>query len=84
MTWQQKIVRPILGHRVVTLIAIAAVTAVSMFYASRVGFDNSIEIWFLKDDPNLIGYHDFLERFGADEVTVLGVFADDDRQAQTK
>lgn len=59
------------------LAAIGLITAVAAFFAARVVFDSSIEIWFLENDPDLLTYHDFLDRFEADEVIVLGVFADD-------
>ena len=45
--------------------------------AVRVEFDSDIEIWFVEDDANLHQYRAFLKRFEADEITVLGVFADD-------
>ena len=35
--------------------------------------DNSLSVWFLKDDPMLKDYHQFHERFGNDEVVVLMV-----------
>jgi predicted RND superfamily exporter protein len=33
--------------------------------------DNSLESWFLKDDPALLAYQDFQEKFGNDEVVIL-------------
>ncbi len=71
------IILNILRLRVLILIAVATLTAVAFVFALRVGFDSSIDIWFLEDDPNLIVYRDFLERFGADEMAVVGIFADD-------
>jgi uncharacterized protein len=59
------------------LAAIGLITLVASYFASRVVFDSSIEIWFLENDPDLIIYHEFLDRFVADEVVVMGVFADD-------
>lgn len=41
----------------------------------RRGLRQSIEIWFLDDDEGLATYHDFLERFEADEIALVGVFA---------
>ncbi len=35
--------------------------------------DNSIRVWFLDDDPKLVDYHQFHERFGNDEVILLHV-----------
>lgn len=33
--------------------------------------DNSLNIWFLEDDPALVEYHKYTERFGNDESIVL-------------
>ncbi|WP_187261157.1 efflux RND transporter permease subunit [Pontibacter beigongshangensis] len=35
--------------------------------------DNSLTVWFLEDDPALVPYHTFQERFGNDEVVILVV-----------
>ena len=75
--WERRIVDAVLRHRLLVLGAVLAITVVAGYYASRVEFDSDIEIWFLEDDPNLVTYRDFLDRFSADEITVLGVFADD-------
>ena len=37
--------------------------------------DNSLRIWFLDDDPELLAYDAFHERFGNDEVMLLNVHA---------
>ena len=33
--------------------------------------DNSLKVWFLKDDPALLAYEAFQERFGNDEVIIV-------------
>ena len=35
--------------------------------------DNSLTVWFLNDDPGLVAYHDFQQRFGNDEVVIVMV-----------
>ncbi|MBO0933776.1 efflux RND transporter permease subunit [Fibrella aquatilis] len=35
--------------------------------------DNSLTVWFLEGDPNLVAYHDFQQRFGNDEVVIVMV-----------
>ncbi|TGE06646.1 efflux RND transporter permease subunit [Hymenobacter fodinae] len=35
--------------------------------------DNSLAAWFLEDDPALVAYQEFQERFGNDEVVIIGV-----------
>lgn len=64
------------ARRWLLLLGIVLITVGAGWLASGVGFDNSIEIWFLEDDPNLVAYHDFLERFGADEFAVISLEAD--------
>jgi predicted RND superfamily exporter protein len=71
------LLRGLLLRRVIVLIAIGAITAVAILGAVRLRFDSSIEIWFLDNDPSLVTYRSFLKRFAADEVAVVGVFADD-------
>jgi len=56
---------------------VAIVSALAAFFASRVGFDDSIEIWLMEDDTELVAYREFLDRFDADEFAVLAIFADD-------
>jgi len=59
--------------RVATLLVLAAVSAVMAAGASRVSFDNSYEIWFLRDDPALAAYEDFQEEFGTDAAVVVAM-----------
>lgn len=56
---------------------VALTTLVAGILASKVRFDNSIEIWFLEGDPELASYNQFTERFGGDEFVVIGMAADD-------
>ena len=35
--------------------------------------DNSVEAFLHEDDPNLIHYNDFRDRFGRDDVTVIAI-----------
>lgn len=60
---------------IVALVAMATVAAGVM--ATKVRFDNSIEMWFLEDDPELADYNQFTEHFGGDEFVAIGVAADD-------
>jgi len=41
--------------------------------ALKVGVDNSLEIWFVEDDPNLETYQAFQEEYGNDEVVILAL-----------
>ncbi len=75
-SWERRWIDAVLRHRGAVLAGIAALSVVAGVFASRVRFDSDIEGWFLEGDPNLASYHAFLERFGADEVSVVGVFGD--------
>ena len=63
-------------HRIIVLTVILVISAIALFFCFKVEFDASVDIWFLENDPDLVVYQDFLDRFDADEVTVMGVFAD--------
>lgn len=67
----------VLRHRWAVLLAVGLLSVVAASFISRVGFDTSIESWVRADDPGLATYHAFIDRFSADEITVIGVFADD-------
>ncbi|OIP35758.1 MAG: hypothetical protein AUK47_16295 [Deltaproteobacteria bacterium CG2_30_63_29] len=75
--WEYRLLRPVIAHSRWVLIAVAVLTVVAMLLASTLEFESSIEVWFVEDDPDLLAYHEFLERFEADEVVLLAVFADD-------
>lgn len=67
----------VVRRRIAVLLLIGLLSLLAAVGASRVGFDSSIEVWFLEDDPDLVTYKDFLKRFQADEIVVVGVFAED-------
>ena len=69
----ESIVGFLYDHHWASLGVVLLVTAVLGAFASRVGVDNAVEIWFLDDDPTLVAYHDFQETYGNDEVVVLAV-----------
>ncbi|QJX45555.1 MMPL family transporter [Hymenobacter taeanensis] len=50
-------------------------TCVALWPGVRAGVqvDNSLSAWFLEGDPALVAYHEFQERFGNDEVVIIGV-----------
>jgi len=73
--WERKITSWIVRRRYAVLAAMVVVTVVAGIFAARVGYDSSLEVWFLEDDPALASYQAFLERFEADEILVLGLFS---------
>lgn len=76
-TWQDRVASAVVRHGGKSLIAVILLSIVAGFFAARVQFDTSIEVWFLEDDPALLTYRAFLDRFHADEIVVVAVFADD-------
>src|SRR5688500_10427235 len=47
--------------------------------ASQVRIDNSLETWFVHDDPAYLRYREFLAAFGNDELVVTAIHADSPR-----
>lgn len=56
---------------------ILATLAFSIFIPG-LGIDNSLEVWFLKDDPALKNYYEFKELYGNDEALMVLVKPDGD------
>jgi uncharacterized protein len=67
----ERIVGLIMRWRRLTLFLVALLTLGAAAAGARVGVDNAVEVWFLDDDPSLLAYHDFQQRFGNDEVVVI-------------
>jgi hydrophobe/amphiphile efflux-3 (HAE3) family protein len=70
---RRKMVGFILRHRVTMLALLLAITAVAGYFATRLQFDNSIEIWFREGDEGLARYRDFLDLFESDEFFVVAM-----------
>jgi len=63
-------------HPLVMLFLLGLITAMAGVLATRVSFQSAIEVWFLEDDPALVIYDEFTQRFAADEIIVLALDAD--------
>ena len=72
-----RLIDQLIHRRWSVLVALLATTLFAATFASRVEFDNSIETWFLEDDPSLAVYDRFTDLFRADQLVVVGVFAED-------
>jgi len=66
-----------------TLLLVAAVTAVAAFYARSVEIDGSMETLLAQGDPERTYYEEAKKTFGSEEVTIVGVFAEDVFQPAT-
>lgn len=64
-------------YRLLVLLLTVALAAASAVGASKLEFDSTLEGWLLEDDPGLVAYRDFIDRFVGDEISVIGVTADD-------
>lgn len=62
-----------MARRKLALAGLILVTVLLAIPSAKVGQDNSVDVWFLKDDPSLAAYQDFQERFGNDEVVAVAV-----------
>jgi predicted RND superfamily exporter protein len=71
MNSSEKIVAWIWDHRWMSSCMMLALAAMAGLCAMRVGVDNSVEIWFLKDDSTLKSYQAFQRRFGNDESVLV-------------
>ena len=71
MTRAERIVGWIYDRRRWCAALCAIVTALAAWQATRVGVDNSLEVWFVDDDPALVAYRTFQRTFGSDEVVVV-------------
>lgn len=71
----ERLIQLLIARRWLVLAVITIITIVAAGLATRVRFDNSIESWFLENDPNLAVYDKFTETFKADQIVIVGIFA---------
>lgn len=65
----------ILKYRIPVLLLILALGVGGMIYsATHMKTDNSVIVWFSKDDPHLVDYDDFLKRFPSDEFVMAAIY----------
>lgn len=64
----------VLGVFACALLAACVGAGRAVVAAGRLPLDNSLEIWFLEDDPALIRYREFLAAWGNDEAIVIALF----------
>jgi predicted RND superfamily exporter protein len=60
-------------HRLVALLAVVLWVGGLALAATQLRLDNSLDVWFVDDDPTLGSYRSFLEEFGNDEVVVTAI-----------
>ena len=72
----QRFVRLVLRRRRVVLAVSLLVLLAASASMSRLGFDNTVETWFLEGDPDLAVYDHFTDTFHGDQIVVVGCIAD--------
>lgn len=75
--WERRLVQNILKHKALALVLLSVTTVFAGYQALGLRYDQNIAVWFLKDDPSIVSYRSFLERFEADQIVVIGMFGDD-------
>ena len=75
--WERRLVQHIFKHKALALCMLGFVTATSGYFALQLQYDQSIEVWFLKDDKSIVDYRSFLKRFEAEQVVIMAIFGDD-------
>lgn len=73
----ERLVRLVVHRRRVVLVSSLLVLLAASMSLSGLGFDNTVETWFVDGDPDLAVYDHFTETFSADQIIVVGVFARD-------
>jgi uncharacterized protein len=71
MTVPSRVVAAIVGRPWRSLLVAAVVLVPMSWPAATVPTDNSLAVWFVRDDPALERYRSFLGQFGNDEVVVV-------------
>ena len=77
MSRTEHVVSTLQRHRWVVLFLLVLSAAFASRGALKVGVNNSLEIWFVEDDPQLQVYKRFQEEYGNDEVVVLALRHDE-------
>lgn len=75
--WSESLMRAVMKRPNTILVLAILLTVVAAISATRVSFNNAIDIWFLEDDTDVRDYQHFHELFGGDEVAIIGVFTTD-------
>ncbi len=63
-------------YRHVVLVVVGLITAAAAAMTSRLDFEDSLDVWFLEDDPDLSAYRSFVAQFQSDEMMVAALAAE--------
>ncbi len=65
--------RFIVRYRRMLAFALLIACVGGLYFARNINLDNSLELWFLEDDPTLAAYREFKEKYGNDEIILAMV-----------
>jgi predicted RND superfamily exporter protein len=68
-----KIVSLIYKNKIVFLILLFIISAISILFVKNIGVSNNINVWFPKGEPLLKSYQNFLKDFGNDESIIVAL-----------
>lgn len=66
----EKTARFIVKNRKITFFLFIFLVLAGTFFIKNIFIDNSIELWFLENDPALVSYNEFKKIYGNDEVII--------------
>jgi uncharacterized protein len=78
MSLSEKIIGGIQRRRWLILFLVALSCVFATKGALKVKIDNSLEIWFSEEDPQLQSYQQFQQDFGNDEVVILALHSENE------
>ncbi len=69
----QKIAEILIKRKWYILLALVMVTLALSTSLKNLKIDNSLETWFLRDDPTLVNYNEFKRIYGTDEIVIAWI-----------
>lgn len=71
--WFRGFANSLVRFRNIIFFLLVILTAVITVLAGPIRIDNSLEVWFLEDDPTLNAYNKFKDRYGSDFEVILAL-----------
>lgn len=72
MPWQRS-VQALWKYRYHLLFLCAGVTAAALTQLPQLRVSNSLDMWYPRNDPALLQYQQFQQRFGSDEIVIIAI-----------
>ncbi len=71
--WFRVFAHTLVRFRSIIFSLLVILTVLAVILAGQIRIDNSLEVWFLEDDPSLIAYNEFKDRYGSDFEVILAL-----------